>query len=428
VDRTSSRVRESPLRALRSLPGGLLAYVCTVVGFTVAVVAAAAATTSVTGRGWAWLGLLLACAIAHLEVTQGLERIRELPEGTPYTHLQSTWYIAGLLLLPLPLQVILIAVTFAYEWVRVFARRAPVHRKVFSASTVVLGVAGATLVLSALYPGVAAPYVTVLDGPRGVVAIVLAGLIYRLTNYGLVVIAIIMDNRDQPAHRALGPASDQLIIAAAIGLGYVYALVALTRPWMLVFVLVLVVGLHLGLLLPQFQHAARTDRRTQLADATWWHEVAERELDRARRLGDHVGVLLLDLDHFKDINDRFGHLTGDAVLRAVADAVRGCVRGHGPDLAGRWGGEEFVLLLPGLDPAGLRAAAERIRAAIAAITIPAIDRRTEEDAVITLTASVGAAMFPDHGHDLTTVLLAVDDAVYGAKDRGRDQTVTAPIQ
>ena len=100
MDRTSSRVREFPLRALRSLRGGLLAYLCTVVGFTGAVVAAATATTTVTGRDWAWLGLLLACAVAHLEVTQGLERIRELPEGEPYTHLQSTWYIAGLLLLP----------------------------------------------------------------------------------------------------------------------------------------------------------------------------------------------------------------------------------------------------------------------------------------------------------------------------------------
>jgi hypothetical protein len=91
----------------------------------------------------------------------------------------------------------------------------------------------------------------------------MAGAIYRLVNYGLVVIAIIMDNRDQSAHRALGPASDQLIIAAAIGLGYVYALVAVTRPWTLVFALVLVIGLHLDLLLPQLQHAARTDRRTQ---------------------------------------------------------------------------------------------------------------------------------------------------------------------
>ncbi|ADJ47288.1 GGDEF domain-containing protein [Amycolatopsis mediterranei S699] len=408
-----------------SLPRDLVVYVCVVVGLTVTVVAATAATTPVRDTDWAWLGLLLACAIAHLELARGTARIRELPEGTPYTHLQSAWYIAGLLLLPLPLQVILIAVTFAYEWVRVFARRPPVHRKVFSASTVVLGVAGATLALSAFYPAAAAPYITVLDGPRGVAAIVLAGAIYRLVNYGLVVIAIMMDHRDLPAHHVLGPASDHLIIAAAIALGYVYALVAVTRPWTLVIVLVLVIGLHMGLLLPQFQHAARTDGRTQLADATWWREVAERELDRARRFGDHVGILLLDLDHFKEVNDRFGHLAGDAVLRAVADAVQGCLRGHGQDLAGRWGGEEFVILLPGLDPAALTAVAERVRAAIAAITVPAIDRHTGANAMITLTASVGAAAFPGHGRDLTALLLAVDDAVYRAKDRGRDQTVTA---
>ncbi|MER6793656.1 GGDEF domain-containing protein, partial [Amycolatopsis mediterranei] len=100
-------------------------------------------------------------------------------------------------------------------------------------------------------------------------------------------------------------------------------------------------------------------------------------------------------------------------------------RGHGQDLAGRWGGEEFVILLPGLDPAALTAVAERVRAAIAAITVPAIDRHTGANAMITLTASVGAAAFPGHGRDLTALLLAVDDAVYRAKDRGRDQTVTA---
>lgn len=421
MDRTSSHVRMSSLRALRMHPRGLFAYVCVVVVLTVVVVVAVAATTTVVGADWVWMALLLACTAAQLELTRRWERIRELPVGTPYTRLQATWNFAGLLLLPLSLQIILIAVTFSYEWERRFVRRAPVHKKVFSACTVVLGATGATQVLAAFYPATIAPYITVLDGPRGVVAIVLAGLVYRLTNYGLVVGAIIMDNRDQPARRAFGPASDQLIIAAAIGLGYVYALVAVTRPWMLGLVLLLVVGLHLGLLLPQFRHAAHTDQRTQLADTAWWREVAERECDRARRLGHHVGVLLLDLDHFKQVNDRFGHLAGDAVLRAVAEAVRG----RPPELAGRWGGEEFVVLLPRLDPAGLRAAAERARTAIAAIAVAAHDRRTGKATEITLTASIGAAMFPDHGGDLAAVLRAADNAVYRAKDRGRDRIVTA---
>ncbi|WP_240521593.1 GGDEF domain-containing protein [Amycolatopsis vastitatis] len=82
----------------------------------------------------------------------------------------------------------------------------------------------------------------------------------------------------------------------------------------------------------------------------------------------------------------------------------------------------------GLDPAALTTVAERIRATIAAVTVDATDRRTGEHAVITLTASIGAAVFPDHGGNLTDLLLAVDGAVYRAKDSGRDRTVTAGSQ
>ena len=93
---------------------------------------------------------------------------------------------------------------------------------------------------------------------------------------------------------------------------------------------------------------------TGLVSAQWWHDQASAELERARRLGGPVGVLMLDLDRFKRINDRFGHPAGDDVLRAVADAIRRAVRGT--DLVGRWGGEEFAVLLPGVDTTGAAAA------------------------------------------------------------------------
>ncbi|NUT94100.1 MAG: GGDEF domain-containing protein [Saccharothrix sp.] len=414
--------------ALWSLPGGVLAYVVTVQVLTYAVLLATAVTTPVSTRSWTWLGVLLVASVVHLEAAQGIERVRELAaEGTPYTHLQSVWFFAGVLLLPIPLQAVLIAVSFTHEWFRVFRRRAVAHRKVFSACTVLLATAGSTLVLAAFYPGVdpGQPLVTALGGLRGVVALALAGLIYRLVNYALVVGAIIATNPDKPAHQALGPASDQLLIAAAIGLGYAVTLVMVHQPWTAPLLLVTILALHLGLLLPQFRAAARTDGKTGLVSAQWWHDQASAELDRARRLGGPVGVLMLDLDHFKRINDRFGHPAGDDVLRAVADAIRRAVRGT--DLVGRWGGEEFAVLLPGVDTTGAAAAAERIRAMVSVLRVTTRDHTGQEVVVTDLTLSVGVGAFPATAATVAGVLLAVDAALYEAKNSGRDRIRLAGV-
>lgn len=337
------------------------------------------------------------------------------------------WFFAGALLLPVPLQAVLIAVSFTHEWYRVFRRRAVAHRKVFSACTVLLATAATTLVLAAFYPGVdpGRPLIAALGGPRGVIALVLAGVIYRLVNYALVVGAIIATNPDKPAHRALGPASDQLLIAAAVGLGYAVTLVMVHQPWTAPLLLVTILALHLGLLLPQFRAAARTDGKTGLVSAQWWHDQASAELERARRLGGPVGVLMLDLDHFKRINDRFGHPAGDDVLRAVAEAIRRAVRGT--DLVGRWGGEEFAVLLPGVDTAGAAAAGERIRAMVSVLRVPTRDHTGQQVVVTDLTLSVGAGAFPTTAATVADVLLAVDAALYEAKNSGRDQVRLADV-
>ncbi|GAB2992546.1 GGDEF domain-containing protein [Saccharothrix stipae] len=347
--------------------------------------------------------------------------------GMLVVRIKSVWFFAGVLLLPVPLQAVLIAVSFTHEWYRVFRRRAVAHRKIFSACTVLLATAAATLVLAAFYPGVdpGQPLITALGGPRGVITLVLAGLIYRLVNYALVVGAIIATNPDKPAHQAFGPASDQLLIAAAIGLGYAVTLVMVYQPWTAPLLLVTVLALHLGLLLPQFRAAARTDGKTGLVSAQWWHDQAAAELERARRLGGPVGVLMLDLDRFNRINDTFGHPAGDEVLRAVADAIRRGVRGT--DLVGRWGGEEFAVLLPGVDATGAATAAERIRAMVAVLRVAARDHTGQEVVISGLTLSVGAGAFPATATTVADLLLAVDAALYEAKDGGRDQVRFAEV-
>lgn len=397
----------------------VLAYVVTADLLASLVTLATAWRTPAEALAWPLFLLLTAGAVLHLEAAQGIERIREISrEGSPHAHMQSVWLFAGVLVLPMPLLVALIAISYLHAWLRVYKRRAVLFRKVFSAATVVLACAAAQLVL-----GFFSNRPLDVDGPVGLIALALAGLVYWLVNYTLVVGAIVMTNRDQPARAALGNASDQLIILASIGLGSVLAIMMSDRPWLTPMLLLTVLALHMGLLLPQFRVAARTDSKTGLVDATFWHDVAGREIERARRLLSTVGVLILDLDHFKQINDTYGHLAGDRVLRAVADALKHSVRSY--DLVGRFGGEEFAVLLPGVSADEVRATAERIRFEIASLHIVAVDRLGREQVVAGLTASVGAAVFPDSATDLSPLLLAADEALYQAKNNGRDRVATA---
>jgi diguanylate cyclase (GGDEF)-like protein len=402
----------------------MLTYVLTVEVVTLVVLVTTARFFPITQQSWIWFGALTAAAVVHLEAARGIERIREITaEGSPYAHMQSVWYFAGVLLLPLPLLTSLIVISFGHEWFRVFRKRAIAYRKVFSACTVVLAVAAAELVLAAFHPGGTQPYAALVAGPVGTAAVIVAGLLYWLVNFALVVAAIVVTNPDKPARNALGHPSDQLIIAAAVGLGFGIAVIMMERPWSTPLLLITVLALHMGLLLPQFRAAARTDSKTGLVDATFWSDMAGRELSRAQRLSSTLGVLILDLDHFKLINDRYGHLAGDEVLRAVADAIRQVVRNY--DLVSRFGGEEFAVLLPGVDAAQVESTAERIRFGISILNVDVVDRTGAKQTISGLTCSVGASVFPETAKELSPLLLAADEALYQAKNTGRDRTKLA---
>ncbi|MFD4668262.1 diguanylate cyclase [Lentzea sp. NPDC058450] len=393
----------------------------TVVVLATLVTLATAWRTPAEALNWPWFLLLAGGAVVHLEAARGIERIREIgAEGSPHAHMQSVWLFAGVLVLPMPLLVALIVISYTHSWYRVYKRRAVLFRKVFSAATVVLGSAVAQLVLG-LFPDRAVD----VDGPLGLLALVTAGALYWFINYAMVVTAIYFTNRQNPIRTALGNASDVLIVLASVGLGSGVAIILNWRPWLTPMLLLTVLALHMGLLLPQFRVAARTDSKTGLVDATFWHDVAERELQRARRLTSTVGVLILDLDHFKLINDTYGHLAGDRVLRAVADALKHSVRSY--DLVGRFGGEEFAVLLPGVSTDEVKATAERIRFEIASLHILVVDRLGEDQVVAGLTASVGAAVCPDTATELSPLLLAADEALYQAKSNGRDRVATAQV-
>jgi len=147
----------------------------------------------------------------------------------------------------------------------------------------------------------------------------------------------------------------------------------------------------------------------------------QRECQRASRVHDSLAVLMLDVDHFKKINDTYGHLAGDEVLRGVADRLVQNVRSF--DIVGRYGGEEFLVLLPGCDDTQIFPSADRLRAAIGSEPM-ALDTGT-----VAITVSIGATAVPAHMEaSQTEILLAADKALYEAKNNGRNRVSVASLK
>lgn len=166
---------------------------------------------------------------------------------------------------------------------------------------------------------------------------------------------------------------------------------------------------------------AMTDPLTGLYNRRYLVEFLQREWIRARRRDSSLGVIMIDLDHFKHVNDTFGHLAGDYVLTAVAGLLRIHIRSS--DIVCRYGGEEFALVLPDASLESVRRRAEDIQAAIARLDLTHGDARLGR-----ITASLGVAMFPDHADGPDAVLQAADGALYAAKDAGRDRTIVSTVR
>ncbi len=168
-------------------------------------------------------------------------------------------------------------------------------------------------------------------------------------------------------------------------------------------------------LLDALQRRADSDGLTGLMNHRAFQLRMRAELSRARRESAPIALLMADIDHFKALNDRYGHPAGDAVLVELAQRLRAAVREY--DLPARYGGEEFAVILPGLDGAGATAAAERVRAAIAETPFRLPGERTS-----TVTVSVGAAA-AESEQDAEAWLVEADARLYRAKRAGRNRVV-----
>ena len=208
----------------------------------------------------------------------------------------------------------------------------------------------------------------------------------------------------------------ELCVAVLVTVGVAFT------PLTIVFALPFVTLLQRSVRHSHLLNASRIDSKTGLLNAGTWEREAASEVARAVRTRTPLALMLIDLDHFKAVNDVHGHLAGDQALRAISRTFKIFLRDY--DLAGRFGGEEFALLLPQAGKADAQHIAERMRVHISEMPIAAGDDPGAEPIRVTVSigvAALGSTWDRATGSQLTDLLAAADTALYRAKSGGRDQ-------
>jgi diguanylate cyclase (GGDEF)-like protein len=397
-------------------PRRIVCYVLGVEFLTVVLAIWAGFAHTVTRPDVMRFATIVVLALLAAEAARHVERMRRHLADALHVNLTSVWTLAAALLTTPSLATATVVILYGHLWVRTWRRiagRHP-HRVVFSVGMVVLSCLAARTVADLTPSG------NLLENlnAAGLAWLILVILVYSAVNTGLVAIAIALEQSDRSLAALLGTWHDNSIEFATLSMGALTAVLLSWKPAVVVLILLPLQVLHRSVLIRQLEHAATTDEKTGLLNATTWQTLATNELHRAERHGMELSLLLIDLDRFKWVNDRYGHQVGDHVLRAVADAMQDEVRDY--DLCGRLGGEEFVILLPG---AGLTEAVEIANRVCARVRRLSVDHVPGNDPLdeLRLSASIGAAVYPDAGTELDSILLAADNAMFAAKDSGRDQ-------
>jgi diguanylate cyclase (GGDEF)-like protein len=397
-------------RPLLSTRTSLIVYIFAVLGGNLALTGWELAATSLTTANLILFAALLGAAVICIEAMRRLGQ----PSGVS-RDLLSAWWLPIALLLP-PLYALLAPfVIGGVLYLR--AGRLPVYRLVFSSAALGLAGVATSLTFHALVPE--ARLVTLngphtwLTRPSVVLAAVGCAVLFAVVNTCVVAVAAHLAEPAAPLAKVLWDRETLLLDLTESCVGILVAITCALSFLLLLLTLPPVILLQRSLMHQQLAAAARTDPKTGLLNATAWQREADGEVVRALRSGTPLALLLVDVDHFKRVNDSHGHLIGDEVLRALAAELRQQVRES--DVVGRFGGEEFTVLLPRTDAAGACRIAERLRSSAGGLNISAADAR------INVTVSIGVSVLGHHGNDLFELLAAADLALYRAKDVGRNQ-------
>jgi diguanylate cyclase (GGDEF)-like protein len=369
-----------------------------------------------------WFAILLALGVGQAEMSRQIERMRRWMGGQTHVNVTSVWYVAGAVLLTPGWVSLLGATLYLHLWMRVWrqVRTRPAHRVVASTALGMLSCYAASYAVHASSLG------NLAEGPistdQGATVVLIAAAAFELVNLVLAATGIYLYTRERSLTDMVGTWGDNAFELVTLCLGALTALALAYQPLLVIAVFPPLVMLHRLVLVKQLEVAAATDDKTGLFNAVGWRELASRELARAQRSSAACGVLMVDLDHFKRVNDTYGHLAGDSVLKAVGELLRAEVRDY--DVVGRFGGEEFAVLLPDITEHHAIAIAERIRTAVTKLEV---DVEVDDSRVATvsdLSVSIGVAVCPDSGTVVDRLLMAADTALYKAKNDGRNTVVS----
>src|SRR5579864_7948812 len=404
------------------LPWPLRSYVGLVPVTAFALIGYAASQTTWRSGDLVKFLLLLSCGLISVAATPRIA----YTQGALVRDFITVWVLPVAILLPpvyaMVAPIPLLAMT---QWV---IHRGVVHRRVFTASAMGLAYGAASLVFRAFPASLAGP--SLGRGSHVLTWTLVVAICEVLGGRGhnaLIVLAVkISDPTIRLADQELSREALQADFAE-FDLGVLITVVVAVNPVLAVFAVPSVLLARRFIMHAQLLAQSRIDTKTGLLNASTWEREATVEIARAVRTGSPLALALVDIDHFKTVNDTYGHLVGDKALRAVTDALRGTIRSY--DLPGRFGGEEFAILLPHTHQANALIIAERLRTRIAAMSIR-VDDEDESGPLVKLTVSIGVSVMDNAGRELTDLLADADTALYHAKENGRNRThvITASQQ
>jgi diguanylate cyclase (GGDEF)-like protein len=394
------------------LPRWLIALIVVVVAADIGLLAAAMSTVSIRTHDLELFAALLACSAATVELTRRASENKGFAKDV-----HAVWELPVAILLPLAFVPIAPAIRTALTQWRV--RRAPLYRRVFTSAAIGLSYFAAAVAFRVLAHSLQAstgkPAAHALAWMLTVAA---AAVVQWAVNQTLVLTAVKGSDPTaklrevQFSREPMYNDVTELCVAVLVTFCIANNMIALAFAFPFV-----------SLLQRSFRHAqllqdSRADSKTGLLNAATWEREATAEIARAVRTRTPMAVALLDIDRFKVINDTYGHLVGDQVIKEIAHTLDGLLRDY--DHAGRFGGEEFSLLLPQTRAVDAFRIAERVRANIAGLSIIAPGTTGGERVQVTVSIGV-AALDSGSKREYAELMAAADAALYRAKAGGRDQ-------
>jgi diguanylate cyclase (GGDEF)-like protein len=394
-----------------------------------------------SARAWAYIGGVLALGallsgltlpgwaavtvqwptFAALTVLATLAQLYKAEAPNHQTYFATPVFLfAGLLLLhPFPC-VLLVVISHLLEWAKERWVRSPLLRKWYlqpfnMAKYVIAGGAayGACHALDAGRTSLGAP------SAMAMVAMAAAALTFVALNQILLGLALVLARGLSWRATGVLDAENLQTELSLVCLGAVVATLWDLNPGLILPALAPLVLMYRALMIPQLKHEAQIDGKTGVSNARHFGTLFTAEFERARRFNRPLAFIMADLDLLRDINNTYGHLAGDTVLTGIGRVIRTTIRDY--DVAGRFGGEEFAVVLPEADLLEAQMVAERLRQAVAATRFEVATSAQP----LQVTMSLGVACFPADATTPTDLTHAADVAVYQAKASGRNRVVCA---